>query len=340
LPDTLRYSSDYKIKNPFFETFMTTSRPALLQLLPFPFPEAQSRLDEHFDVIELWNTPDADTAIAARQDDITVLVTSAMTDTRADIIDRLPKLKAICSLGVGYDAIDVKHAQQKGIQVSNTPDVLNDCVADLAFGLLIGAARRLGQAERYVRSNQWGTDNKFPLGIKVSHKKMGIVGLGRIGMAIAQRATGFDMEIRYHNRNARNDVDFTYEPSLTELAAWADFLVIATVGGPSTQKLIGKDVIKALGPKGVLVNIARGSVIDEAALVSALANGELGGAGLDVYEAEPHVPDALKSLDNVVIVPHIASATTETRMDMVDLVLRNVDAYAQTGKVITPIPPL
>ncbi|HWL30022.1 MAG TPA: 2-hydroxyacid dehydrogenase [Burkholderiaceae bacterium] len=319
---------------------MTTTRPTLLQLLPFPFPEAQSRLVQHYDVIELWNAPDADAAIAAKRDDITVLVTSAMTPTRADIIDKLPNLKAICSLGVGYDAIDVKHAQQKGIQVSNTPDVLNDCVADLAFGLLIATARRLGQAERYVRSNQWGTEVKFPLGIKVSHKKMGIVGLGRIGMAIARRAEGFDMEVRYHNRNPRDDVDFTYEPSLTELASWADFLVIATVGGPSTQKLIGSDVLKALGPRGVLVNIARGSVIDEAALVNALVNGELGGAGLDVYESEPNVPDALKSLDNVVIVPHIASATTETRMDMVDLVLQNAEAYARTGKVITPIPAL
>lgn len=319
---------------------MTTTRPTLLQLLPFPFPEAQSRLVQHFDVIELWNESDPDAAIAARRDDITVLVTSAMTSTRADIIDKLPKLKAICSLGVGYDAIDVKHAQQKGIQVSNTPDVLNDCVADLAFGLLIATARRLGQAERYVRSDQWGTEAKFPLGIKVSHKKMGIVGLGRIGMAIAQRAAGFDMDIRYHNRKARNDVDYTYEPSLTELASWADFLVIATVGGPSTQKLVGKEVLEALGPKGVLVNIARGSVIDEDALVSALINGQLGGAGLDVYVSEPNVPDALKNLDNVVIVPHIASATTETRMDMVDLVLRNAENYAQTGKVITPIPAL
>lgn len=319
---------------------MTTTRPTLLQLLPFPFPEAQSRLVQHFDVIELWNESDPDATITARRDEVTVLVTSAMTSTRADIIDKLPKLKAICSLGVGYDAIDVKHAQQKGIQVSNTPDVLNDCVADLAFGLLIATARRLGEAERYVRSNQWGTEAKFPLGIKVSHKKMGIVGLGRIGMAIAQRAAGFDMDIRYHNRKARNDVDYTYEPSLTELASWADFLVIATVGGPSTQKLVGKEVLEALGPKGVLVNIARGSVIDEDALVSALVNGQLGGAGLDVYVSEPNVPDALKNLDNVVIVPHIASATTETRMDMVDLVLRNAESYAQTGKVITPIPAL
>lgn len=319
---------------------MTTAKPVLLQLLPFPFPEAEQRLTQHFGVIELWKEPDPDAVLAASKDDITVLVTSAMTTTPAELIDKLPNLGAICSNGVGYDAIDVKHAQKKGIQVSNTPDVLNDCVADLAFGLLLATARKLGQAERYVRADQWGSAVKFPLGVKVSHKKIGIVGLGRIGMAIAQRAAGFDMEIRYHNRRQRTDVGLAYEPSLIELAAWADFLVVATVGGPSTRHLIDQEVLKALGPNGILINIARGSVIDENALVRALANGELGGAGLDVYESEPKVPEALKTMDNVVIAPHIASATTETRKAMTDLVVDNVRAFASTGKVITPIPPL
>src|SRR5690606_32005366 len=139
--------------------------------------------------------------------------TSAMTETRAALIDQLPKLRAICSVGVGYDAIDVKHAQSKGIQVSNTPDVLNDCVADLAFALVLATARRLGHAERYVRSNSWGSELAFPLGVKVSHKKLGIVGMGRIGMAIAQRAAGFDMDVRYHNRRPRSDTSLTYESS-------------------------------------------------------------------------------------------------------------------------------
>lgn len=319
---------------------MTSKKPALLQLLPFPFPHTQERLAKHFDVIELWKAPDAQAAIDARKDEIAVLVTSAMTPTRADLIDQLPNLKAICSQGVGYDAIDVKHAQQKGIQVSNTPDVLNDCVADLAFGLLLATARKLGHAERYVRAGQWGGDIAFPLGTKVSHKKLGIVGLGRIGMAIAQRATGFDMEVRYHNRRQREDVTLGYEPSLTELASWSDFLVVATVGGASTRKLIDQQVLRALGPKGILINISRGSVIDEQAMVAALVSGELGGAGLDVYESEPTVPDALKTLDNVVILPHIASATNETRLGMLNLVLDNVDAYATTGKLLTPVPAL
>lgn len=319
---------------------MTTQKRALLQLLPFPFPDAHDRLSRHFDVIELWKAADPTATIAARRDEIVALVTSAMTSTRAELMESLPKLAAICSLGVGYDAIDVKHAQQKGIQVSNTPDVLNDCVADLAFGLLLATARRLGQAERYVRADLWGTGTPFPLGVKVSHKKLGIVGLGRIGKAIAQRASGFDMEVRYHNRNERHDTNLKYEPSLEKLAEWADFLVVATVGGDSTRRLIGKEVLGALGPKGAIINIARGTVIDEQALVEALVSGELGGAGLDVYVDEPNVPNDLKKLDNVVIVPHIASATTETRKAMANLVLDNVDAFATTGKLITPIPAL
>ncbi|NYT63605.1 2-hydroxyacid dehydrogenase [Alcaligenaceae bacterium] len=319
---------------------MTTEKPTLLELQPFPYPGAEQQLAEQFNVIQLWKASDRTAVIAANSDKITVLTTSAMTTTRAELIDALPKLQAICSFGVGYDGIDVKHAQQKGIQVSNTPDVLNDCVADQAMGLLLATARRLGHADRYVRANQWGSGSSFPVGVKVSHKKMGIVGLGRIGMAIAQRAAGFNMDIRYHNRNPRNDVPYIYAASLSDLAAWADFLVVATVGGASTRHLVDQKAIKALGPKGILINIARGSVIDENAMVQALVSGELGGAGLDVYESEPTVPDALKSLDNVVIVPHIASATAETRQAMADLVLENALAFARTGKLVTPIPQL
>lgn len=319
---------------------MTSSKPVLLQLLPFAFPECQEDLEQHFDVIALWKEADPQAVITARQNEIEMLVTSAMTETRAGLIDQLPKLRAICSVGVGYDAIDVKHAQSKGIQVSNTPDVLNDCVADLAFALLLATARRLGHAERYVRSNSWGGELAFPLGVKVSHKKLGIVGMGRIGLAIAQRAAGFDMDIRYHNRRPRNDSSLTYEPSLTDLASWADFLVVATVGGDSTRHLIGDDVLKALGPTGIIVNISRGSVIDEQAMTQALISGELGGAGLDVYQSEPMVPDALKTLDNVVLMPHIASATTETRKAMANLVLENAIAFSSTGKLVTPIPAL
>ncbi len=317
---------------------MPPKKTTLLQLLPFPvLPDFQSRAARDCHVIELWNETDPDAVIQAHRDDITVLVTSAMMSTPASLIDKLPNLKAICSNGVGYDSIDVQHAHKKGIQVSNTPDVLNDCVADLTWGLILACARTLGRAERHVRANQWGRSS-LPLGTKVTGKKLGIVGLGRVGQAIAERSVGFKMDVRYHNRNPRADAPWTYEGSLMELARWADFLVIATVGGASTRHLIDQNVMETLGPNGILINISRGSVVDEAALIEALTNGRLGGAGLDVFDVEPNVPDALKTLENVVILPHIASATIETRQAMASLVLDNVDAFIETGKVITPIP--
>src|SRR5690606_3352999 len=215
---------------------MSTIRPALVQLFPLPFPDMGERLASHFDVIELWKESDPQQAIAGRQDDVAVLLTSALGSTPAELIDQFPQLKAICSLGVGYDAIDVKHAQKKGIQVSNTPDVLNECVADLALGLLLATARKLGHAERYVRASKCGSAIAFPLGTEVSHKKLGIGGLGRIGMGIAKRGAGVDMEVRYRNRRQRDDVQLGYEASLKDLASWSDFLVVATVGGASTLK--------------------------------------------------------------------------------------------------------
>jgi lactate dehydrogenase-like 2-hydroxyacid dehydrogenase len=317
---------------------MTNTKPVLLQLLPFPFQDLQDRLDQGYQVIKLWDTNDRDALIDQYADQVSVMTTSAMTATRAELIDRLPNLKAICSFGVGYDSIDVAHAQAKGIKVSNTPEVLNDCVADTAMSLLLATARRISQGERYVRSNLWGSGQPFPLGTSVSYKKLGIVGLGRIGMAIAQRAAGFNMQIRYHNRSRRSDVSYDYAQTLQELAQWSDFLVVATVGGSSTRHLINESVLNALGSRGIIVNISRGSVIDEHAMVQALVDGRLGGAGLDVFENEPKVPDQLKSLDNVVLIPHIGSATTETRRAMTSLVLDNALAFADKGELLTPVP--
>ncbi|CAM5394496.1 2-hydroxyacid dehydrogenase [Eoetvoesiella caeni] len=320
---------------------MAQPKPTLLQQFNFPLPEqGQARLEQAFTIIRPWEAADADAAIQQHRDSITVLLSSALTSTPAELIDRLPNLHAICSVGVGYDSIDVLHAQGKGIQVSNTPDVLNDCVADMAWALILGTARNIAPADRYVRSNQWSMQNMFPLSTKVTGKKLGIVGLGRVGQAIAERAAGFKMQLRYHNRKARVDVPWEYAGSLLELASWADILVLATVGGAATRHLVDRPVLDALGPQGILVNIARGSVVDEAALVLALQEGRLGAAGLDVFEAEPHVPDALKSLDNVLLQPHVASATVETRRDMFNLLVDNAIAFAQTGKVINLVPPL
>ena len=293
---------------------------------------------DRYDVVELWKFPDRKAALAEHGKGITAIVTSANFGANAELINALPDLKAICSWGVGYETIDVAAAQARGVQVSNTPDVLTDCVADLAWGLLIAAARRMGQGERFVRSGQWGQiHGSIPLGMRVSGKKLGIVGLGRIGDAIAKRGAGFDMQVRYHNRRKRDDVAYGYEASLVELARWADFLIVATVGGAGTRHLVNQEVLEALGPKGIVVNIARGPVIDETALVAALEAGKLGWAALDVFEHEPKVPQALLGSDQAVLLPHIGSATLETRQDMENLMLENLRAFFETGRVVTPV---
>ncbi|RAP64781.1 hydroxyacid dehydrogenase [Achromobacter sp. HZ01] len=302
-------------------------------------PTANQNLAERYDVVELWKYPDRKAALAEHGKGITAVVTSANHGADAELINALPDLKAICSWGVGYETIDIQAAKQRGVQVSNTPDVLTDCVADLAWGLLIAGARRMGQGERFVRAGLWGSGQvhgSIPLGLRVSGKKLGIVGLGRIGEAIARRGAGFDMDIRYHNRRKRDDVPYGYEASLTGLAEWADFLVVATVGGAGTRHLVNRDVLEALGPDGIVVNIARGPVIDEAALVAALQAGKLGCAALDVFEHEPKVPEALMTSDKAVVLPHIGSATLETRLSMENLVLENLQAFFETGKVVTP----
>ena len=316
-----------------------TTKPRIIQVGSLAgSPSANQTLADRYDVVELWKFPDRKAALAEHGKGITAIVTSANFGANAELINALPDLKAICSWGVGYETIDVAAAQARGVQVSNTPDVLTDCVADLAWGLLIAAARRMGQGERFVRSGQWGQiHGSIPLGMRVSGKKLGIVGLGRIGDAIAKRGAGFDMQVRYHNRRQRDDVAYGYEASLVELARWADFLIVATVGGAGTRHLVNQEVLEALGPKGIVVNIARGPVIDETALVAALEAGKLGWAALDVFEHEPKVPQALLGSDQAVLLPHIGSATLETRQDMEDLMLENLRAFFETGRVVTPV---
>lgn len=308
-----------------------TTKPRIIQVGSLAgSPSANQTLADRYDVVELWKFPDRKAALAEHGKGITAIVTSANFGANAELINALPDLKAICSWGVGYETIDVAAAQARGVQVSNTPDVLTDCVADLAWGLLIAAARRMGQGERFVRSGQWGQiHGSIPLGMRVSGKKLGIVGLGRIGDAIAKRGAGFDMQVRYHNRRQRDDVAYGYEASLVELARWADFLIVATVGGAGTRHLVNQEVLEALGPKGIVVNIARGPVIDETALVAALEAGKLGWAALDVFEHEPKVPQALLGSDQAVLLPHIGSATLETRQDMENLMLENLRAFSR-----------
>ncbi len=314
------------------------SKPKIIQIGSLGgSPGADQALREHFDVIALWQAQDRDQTLRDASD-VEVIVTSAVHGCKADVIEKLPNLKLICNWGVGYDSIDIAAAAKHSVAVTNTPEVLNDCVADEAWGLMIACARHIPQGDQFVRSNRWENhDGMLPLGVRVSGKKLGIVGLGRIGMAIAKRGEGFDMQIGYHNRNARTDVPYLYMDKLADLAHWADFLVVATVGGATTRKLISRDVLKALGPTSYIINIARGPVIDETAMVELLQSGELGGAGLDVFENEPKVPDVLKRLDNVVLMPHVASATIETRQAMFDLVMQNLQAYFAGKALLTPV---
>ena len=311
-------------------------RARILQVGPLG-AETDAYLQAHYDVLRLWERQGGADSLADAAAGITAVVTSVRHGCKADLIARLPDLRAICSWGVGYETIDVAAAQARGIGVSNTPEVLDDCVADLAWALLLAAARRTAVADRYVKTGEWRSIGAFPLSTRVSGKRMGILGLGRIGEAIARRGSGFSMEVAYHNRRARPGMPYRYVGSLVELADWADFLVVACEGGPSTRHLVTAEVLDALGPRGIIVNIARGSVIDEAAMVRALADGRLGGAGLDVLEREPSVPQELLGMDQVALTPHVGSATHETRREMAQLVLDNLASFLAGRGLLTPV---
>ncbi|MGZ5268468.1 MAG: 2-hydroxyacid dehydrogenase [Caldimonas sp.] len=278
--------------------------------------------------------PAAFAAVAQR---IRAISASGESKVSRELIAQLPTLEIISVFGVGYDGIDVAAARERGIAVTNTPDVLNDEVADLAIGLVIAVARRIPQADRYVREGRWA-NGPMPLARKVSGARLGIVGLGRIGAAIAKRAEAFGMSSAYTARHEKPDAGYRYLPSAEALAAEVDFLVVITPGGAGTRKLIDAKVLRALGKDGYLVNVARGSVVDEAALVEALQQGTIAGAGLDVFENEPNVPPELLALDNVVLTPHVGSATWQTRRAMADRAFGNLEAHFAGRPLISPVP--
>jgi lactate dehydrogenase-like 2-hydroxyacid dehydrogenase len=300
-------------------------------------PELEARLAAEFDIRRLADEPDPDKFLAQHGAEFVGLVTSGGGGGGAALMAALPALKVISNFGVGLDHIDLAQAARRGIPVGHTPDVLNDCVADLAMTLVLDVARGASAADRFVRRGDWPRA-KFPLMRKVSGQCLGIVGMGRIGRTIARRAVGFDMDIRYHSRREVDGVGWQHVASLVELARWADFLVVIVAGGPATRHLIDDAVLTALGPQGFLINVSRGSVVDEAALVRALQQGRIAGAGLDVFEKEPQVPAELFGLDNVVLLPHIASGTQETRQAMADLTFNNLKEFFRTGKVLAPAP--
>ncbi|OWY27487.1 2-hydroxyacid dehydrogenase [Herbaspirillum robiniae] len=253
-----------------------------------------------------------------------------------EFMARFPALEIVSVFGVGYDGVDVPAARERGIHVTHTPDVLTDDVADMAIALMLATARNVVRADRFARSGEW-KNGPFPFTTKVSGTRLGIVGLGRIGEAIARRAAGFDMDIAYHNRS-RKDVAYTYYGDIKSLAAAVDFLVMITPGGAGTRALVNAEVLEALGPKGFLINVARGSVVDEAALIAALKAGKIAGAGLDVFENEPNIPAELAALENVVLTPHMASGTLVTRTAMADLAFNNLQAHFSGKPVVSPVP--
>ena len=295
-------------------------------------PALEQQLAQDYDLHPLWKEADPDAFLAQHGAAFEGLITSARTGADTALLNALPALKVISSFGVGYETINIQEAQRRQIPVGYTPDVLNDCVADTAMGLVIDVARGFSASDRYARNQQW-LKSPYPLTTRVSGKRLGIVGLGRIGQVIARRASGFDMDIRYHNRKANPALPYTYEASLEALASWCDFLVVASAGGAQTKHLISKDILKALGPNGFLINISRGSVIDQDALIEALEHKHIAGAGLDVYEDEPNIPERLLALNNTVLLPHLASATHETRQAMGDLMMDNLRTFFSTGQV-------
>lgn len=256
----------------------------------------------------------------------------------AAVIEACPELKVISSFGVGYDSIDVKTARRRGIAVSNTPDVLNEAVAELAVGLAIDVLRRVAAADRYVRAGRWELEGAFPLTRQLSGRRVGILGLGRIGRAIAERFEPFGCPVGYHSRRQVEDAPYAYFDSPAALAEWAQVLVVVVPGTPQTAGIVDRAVLERLGEDGVLVNVARGSAVDQEVLVELLLDGRLGGAGLDVFAAEPHVPEELLALDSVVLQPHFGSGTEETRTAMARLVLDNIERGLRGEPLVTPVP--
>ena len=288
-------------------------------------------LRSEYGAVELAELDPADAAV------VEVAVTSGVWGVRREHLDRLPGLRAIVNFGVGYDSTDVAEAGRRGIVVSNTPDVLTDCVADTAVWLVLDVMRRLAAADRFVRRGEWEAGRVPALTRRVTGARIGIVGLGRIGRAVARRLEGFDCDLAYTGRTAKPDVAHRFVPTVAGLARDVDVLVVATSGGDGTRHLVDAEVLEALGPDGFLVNVARGSVVDEAALVAALEAGRLGGAALDVFVDEPHVPQPLLGRDDVTLLPHIGSGTVETRQAIADLALANVAQFLRDGTLVTPV---
>ncbi|MCP3474115.1 2-hydroxyacid dehydrogenase [Bradyrhizobium sp. CCGUVB1N3] len=301
-------------------------------------PILENGFSDHFVVHKAETRADLERLTPAVREKIRgIAVTYHTVRADKDSLSHFPKLEIVANFGVGYDHVDTAYAREHNVVVTNTPDVLTEEVADVAMGLLLATLREFIKADRYVRSGLWTTQN-YPLSVgSLRDRKVGIVGMGRIGQAIARRIEASLVPVVYHSRNPSKDVSYKHYPDLIEMAKAVDTLMVIVPGGASTNKMINAEVLKALGPRGVLVNVARGSVVDEPALVQALKSGTILAAGLDVFAAEPNVPDELKTMQNVILLPHIGSASVVTRNAMDQLVVDNLKTWFAGKPPITPV---
>lgn len=306
----------------------------LIQTYPLQ-PRIEAELQKRFRVHRWYEISDKQAFLQEEGETVRAIVTGGHLGVSRDLADALANLEIVAINGVGFDKVDLAQARERGFRVTNTPDVLTEDVADLAIGLSIAALRQLVPADHYVRSGQW-QKAEMPLTSKVSRRRFGIYGLGRIGKSIASRLEAFNAEISYCSRR-KHDVPYAYHATPVALAENCDVLIIAAAATPETRHVINKPVLEALGPAGILINVARGSLVDEAALVEVLSAGGLRGAALDVFENEPNVPEALLTMPNVTLAPHVGAATEETRAQMGKLVLANLDAHFAGNELPTPV---
>jgi len=316
---------------------MSQSNQVLL-LSPLYAPTQQA-LESNHDCVRIWEHPDRNACLASLAEHLTAVATHSGEGIDRATVEALPRLKIVANFGVGIDTIDLAACNEHGVTVCNTPDVLTEEVADMALGLMLASVRQIPQGDRYVREGQWREKGDMPLTQTVQGRKVGMVGLGRIGRAIAKRCEAFNTEISYFGPRKKADAPYPYYADITRMAAWADIMIAACPGGPETLKVVSRAALEALGPEGVFVNIARGSVVDQDALIELLQQGKLAGAGLDVFNDEPNVPAALIEMPHVVLQPHQGSASVSTRMAMGQLVVDNIGNFFANKPLLTPVSP-
>jgi lactate dehydrogenase-like 2-hydroxyacid dehydrogenase len=309
----------------------------ILAVDPLP-PTVLAGVTDLFTLHQLSAAADAETFFAEVGPRVRGLARGGHAHIDRALIQRLPQLEIIASFGVGYDGIDLVAAAERGVVVTNTPDVLTEEVADTALGLLLMTVRELSAAEQYLRAGRWRAEGPYRLSPSLRDRTVGIVGLGRIGMAIARRLDAMNVPVVYHSRRARADAPYRHYESLHAMATDADVLVVIVPGGNATKHLVNASILEALGPDGIFINVGRGSVVDEAALVRALKDGSIRAAGLDVFASEPNVPAELIALPNAVLLPHVGSASVHTRNAMGQLVVDNLKSWFHDGRPLTPVP--